>query len=379
MSEDYNILRGFDDIVNTQNAKKEDLDSIIKALVTKDSAKQRVNNDVLDKELNDLIRNLDLSGGGINIKSEERTPLSSIRGNQGINEFLYQKSVIDNERNEKSNLSSRSYDDSKYDDRDDDKGYNDGKDDYDDYPREEFGDTKLKRMTEEKRRFDEINRVVHDIDQSKHTQRLTTHNQYGGGAQTYNNLGNQQTNYAPVPPIQNNYVQASEARKEREEFIEAITQCRAYLKECSSPALDELPEFNINDDTDKLRDISSMYKRAKANQQYNSFSNEIITFITKSVESTLNGKRKIFGRRPDATGWTRSGANVKIRRIQAQTTRSIGKFLGDNNIGSNLASFIEVAINLITYIQGKSKQDDQPDISSSKDDISSTISRMRNL
>ena len=364
MNNNYDMLRGMDHIINPDNAQKMDYEDIINGLVSNGVMENEHPTTNINKEVHDMLKNLNLTDLKINLDSEERPARKSQAPD--ISRFIKQNSAT--ERN--------------YEDEDDDEPTN-------------ISDTHLRHKTDEKRTLDHINNVIGDIERSKRSAHGTSGNfgatgNFGGTGATDGNFGGYGATGATnapgggygatgTPGSQSNYVHDSEIKKERDDCLDTLYQCKKYLKEWGSPTLDDLPPFSAEDDLEKLLILVPIYKRAKSNQQYNAFSNEIITFISKGVENVLNGKRVIFGKRPDATGWTKSGANVKIRRLQSQIAHVIGKILEDNKIGLILTSTLELGFNLITYVNDKSSHAREPDIYGPKYDINTSLSQIRNF
>lgn len=364
MPEDDNsvdLLRAVHHVINNEHARSDvNYEELINKIVSDSNPSGSEDTENVSKEIKGIMENLKMDDVDIQLTSEKKPNMNKATatalagyGGGGLQSYLQQNNDAGDGFQ---------------------SGYRAGDDDTEDYGGEHrYNDDHLQRLTEEKKKYNDIQNIVMSMEGSKGSARQSAA-QYAPAQSQRPNFaaaghdadqgGMAPAGYGGGTSRNGGYVRELEEKGERSEFIETIIECRKCLKESGSSELDDLPSLEeIRDqDLETLRGYARSYREARARQQYTFFTNEAVTFVAKSVESVFNGKRKFFGKRLDAQGWYLSGASIKIRRLQSQMATTIGRFFENSNIGLGLATVIELTFNLFSYMSDKSQQYDEPDM-----------------
>jgi hypothetical protein len=103
-----------------------------------------------------------------------------------------------------------------------------------------------------------------------------------------------------------------------------------------------------------------MLRHKNDHARYCSFAEEFLIFGAYALEELFDGKRKWFGRyQPDLTGW-HNHVNVKIKRMQHDTSKIVSEVMQDYNIGSGARLLLELVPSMILYSKMRKQQHGEP-------------------
>ncbi len=124
--------------------------------------------------------------------------------------------------------------------------------------------------------------------------------------------------------------------------------------------LSRIPRVDRNSSFEEVESVLKMLRHKNDHTRYCSFAEEFLIFGAYALEELFDGKRKWFGRyQPDLTGW-HNHVNVKIKRMQHDTSKIVSEVMQDYNIGSGARLLLELIPSMILYSKMRKQQHGEP-------------------
>lgn len=120
--------------------------------------------------------------------------------------------------------------------------------------------------------------------------------------------------------------------EDRAEHIENINRMRASLIS-SNVNVDDIP---IVDEKSSMSDVRATLKRITKRYDsvlYSDTGSDIIIGICQCLEGIFNGKRVLFGVRPDLTGWTDQYVRPHMTHFRHETSRMVAEYVESLGVG----------------------------------------------
>ena len=111
---------------------------------------------------------------------------------------------------------------------------------------------------------------------------------------------------------------------------------------------------NINK-TSTIKDVQNVYKilRLKNDRnRYCSFAEEMILSGAYGLEYVFDGKREVFGRQPDLTGWADT-VKVKLRRMRFETSTFVQEVMQEYNMSAGVRLALELIPSMFLYSRNR--------------------------
>jgi hypothetical protein len=142
--------------------------------------------------------------------------------------------------------------------------------------------------------------------------------------------------------------------------------------------LTRIPRVDRNSSFEEVESVLKMLRHKNDNARYCSFAEEFLIFGAYALEELFDGKRKWLGRyQPDLTGW-HNHVNVKVSRMQHDTSKIVSEVMQDYNIGPGARILLELIPSMVLYSKMRKQQHGEPGIFSD-DSMASASSNIRNL
>lgn len=107
-------------------------------------------------------------------------------------------------------------------------------------------------------------------------------------------------------------------------MIEDINRDRQMLEDAGE-RFDDIPEVDEAMDYEYIQRIYKKTKRRKDNMLYAESSGAIIMTACKALENVFNGRRSLFGYRPNLSGWTDRFVRGKLKLFKTITSRMMSE------------------------------------------------------
>lgn len=114
--------------------------------------------------------------------------------------------------------------------------------------------------------------------------------------------------------------------EEKAEYIENINRMKVTLKEMGISIAD-IPEI---DDTTQANVVHRVYKQISKRYDstlYSDTGSDIIVGVCQCLEGIFNGRRVLFGLRPDLTGWTDQYVRPHMTHFRHETSRMVADYV----------------------------------------------------
>ncbi len=124
--------------------------------------------------------------------------------------------------------------------------------------------------------------------------------------------------------------------------------------------LTRIPQVDRNSSFGEVESVLKMLRHKNDHTRYCSFAKEFLIFGAYALEELFDGKRKWFGHyQPDLTGW-HNHVQVKVNRIQHDTSKIVSEVMQDYNIGPGARLLLELIPSMIMYSKTRTQQHGEP-------------------
>jgi hypothetical protein len=209
------------------------------------------------------------------------------------------------------------------------------------YLHDDFGDTQLNRMTQEERKQDRINKVLHDIDDRE---------------------------------LEFN-IEKEKDEDDKASLLEQIDMLKITLED-DGVDISGVPQLNKNS---SMKDVHNVYKilRLKNDRnRYCSFAEELILSGAYGMEYLFDGKKEWFSKKPDLTGWS-STVKVKLRRMRFETSTFVQEVMQEYNMSAGIRLALELLPSMFLY--SRNRRLSQDDNLVSDNDYKNAISKLNSM
>jgi hypothetical protein len=202
-------------------------------------------------------------------------------------------------------------------------------------------DLQLNRMTQEERKQDRINKVLHDIDDRD---------------LDFN-------------------IEKEKDEDDKASLLEQIDMLKITLED-DGVDISGVPQLNKGS---SMKDVHNVYKilRLKNDRnRYCSFAEELILSGAYGMEYLFDGKKDWFSKRPDLTGWS-STVKVKLRRMRFETSTFVQEVMQEYNMSSGMRLALELLPSMFLYSRNRRLSQDDNLVSDS--DYKNAISNLNSM
>lgn len=178
-------------------------------------------------------------------------------------------------------------------------------------------DDQLRNMTQEERKQDKIQQVLHDIDDRE--------------------LG-------------------FNIEKERDEddkasLLEQIDMLKITLED-DGIDVTGIPTLTKNSNMSEVHNVYKILRLKNDRNRYCSFAEELILSGAYGLEYLFDGRKEWFGRKPDLTGWS-STVKVKLRRMRFETSTFVKEVMQEYNMSAGIRLALELLPSMFLYSRNR--------------------------
>ena len=205
----------------------------------------------------------------------------------------------------------------------------------------ESDDVQMNRMTQEERKQDRINRVLHDIDDKE---------------LDFN-------------------IEKEKDEDDKASLLEQIDMLKITLED-DGVDIKGVPQLSKNS---SMKDVHNVYKilRLKNDRnRYCSFAEELILSGAYGMEYMFDGKKEWFSKKPDLTGWS-STVKVKLRRMRFETSTFVQEVMQEYNMSAGMRLALELLPSMFLY--SRNRRLSQDDNLVSDNDYKNAISNLNSM
>jgi hypothetical protein len=190
----------------------------------------------------------------------------------------------------------------------------------DDY---ESNDRQLRHMTQEERKQDKINQVLHDIDDRE---------------------------------LEFN-VEKEKDEDDKASLLEQIDMLKITLED-DGVDVSGVPQITKNSSMNDVHNIYKILRLKNDRNRYCSFAEELILSGAYGMEYLFDGKKEWFTKNPDLTGWS-STVKVKLRRMRFETSTFVQEVMQEYNMSAGMRLALELLPSMFLYSRNRRlSQDD---------------------
>jgi len=190
----------------------------------------------------------------------------------------------------------------------------------DDY---ESNDRQLRHMTQEERKQDKINQVLHDIDDRE---------------------------------LEFN-VEKEKDEDDKASLLEQIDMLKITLED-DGVDVSGVPQITKNSSMNDVHNIYKILRLKNDRNRYCSFAEELILSGAYGMEYLFDGKKEWFTKTPDLTGWS-STVKVKLRRMRFETSTFVQEVMQEYNMSAGMRLALELLPSMFLYSRNRRlSQDD---------------------
>lgn len=139
-------------------------------------------------------------------------------------------------------------------------------------------------------------------------------------------------------------------------MIEDINRDRQMLEDAGEK-FDDIPEVDESMDYEYIQRIYKKTKRRKDNMLYAESSGAIIMTACKALENVFNGRRSLFGYRPNLSGWTDRFVRGKLKLFKTIGSRMMSEKLKTYGLSESSELLIQLVPGAIMYASTKKSTD----------------------
>lgn len=175
------------------------------------------------------------------------------------------------------------------------------------------------------------------------------------------------------------FLSLEEAKKEDEKvtMLEEIDSLRATLDDEGVKGLDKIPDVDSTNAHSEIENVLHRLRLKNDRIRYTGLADEMLLLGAQGIESVFNGKRTMFGARPNATGWHKQ-VQVKLRRMRHDTSTLVSGIMHGFNIGPGMRIILELVPNLFMHIKQQQNLYGKGDLYTDTE-IAQQLSRIRNI
>lgn len=142
--------------------------------------------------------------------------------------------------------------------------------------------------------------------------------------------------------------------------------------------LSRIPKVDSRSSYEDVEMVLKMLRHKNDHTRYCGFAEEFLLFGAYALEELFDGERVYFGRySPDLTGWNHH-LNVKLKRMQNDTSQIVSTVMQDYNIGPGARILLELIPNMVIYSRMRSHQHNDPGLYS-EESMQDLTTNIRNL
>ena len=146
---------------------------------------------------------------------------------------------------------------------------------------------------------------------------------------------------------------------EKYQMLEEIDSLIISLKR-DDIDLTRIPNVDRNSKYEEVEGVLRILRFKSDRRRYSSLANEFLLFGAHALEDLFDGERVWFGRcQPDLTGW-HNEVQVKLRRMDHDTSTLMSSVMADYHIGPGARILMELIPNAFLYSKARKKQQGQP-------------------
>ena len=187
----------------------------------------------------------------------------------------------------------------------------------------ESNDRQLRHMTQEERKQDKINQVLHDIDDRE---------------------------------LEFN-VEKEKDDDDRSSLLEQIDMLKITLED-DGVDVSGVPQITKNSSMNDVHNIYKILRLKNDRNRYCSFAEELILSGAYGMEYLFDGKKEWFTKTPDLTGWS-STVKVKLRRMRFETSTFVQEVMQEYNMSAGMRLALELLPSMFLYSRNRRlSQDD---------------------
>ena len=226
----------------------------------------------------------------------------------------------------------------------------------------------------------------HGIRIDRHRHRNHEHHRYKDDEPTHRSESQLDTamNFIRNDTNSSKVVEHHEIKDSKITMIAEIEQLKEQLAS-DDINVESYPTPTVDSTYDSIKSVLDALKNKYDKNRYSSLAEEILIGAATALETVFDGTREIplFGWRPDYTGYHNT-VNVKLNRMQYETSNIVGKFFKKNHISDGARCALELLPTLFTYPKVNASQNKQQGISSNQkyqsamSSVRRTDSRMSN-
>jgi hypothetical protein len=185
------------------------------------------------------------------------------------------------------------------------------------------GDSQLRNMTQEERKQDRINQVLHDIDDRE---------------------------------LEFN-IEKEKDEDDKSSLLEQIDMLKITLED-DGVDVSGVPQINKNSSMNDVHNVYKILRLKNDRNRYCSFAEELILSGAYGMEYLFDGKKEWFAKRPDLTGWS-STVKVKLRRMRFETSTFVQEVMQEYNMSAGMRLALELLPSMFLYSRNRRlSQDD---------------------
>lgn len=211
------------------------------------------------------------------------------------------------------------------------------RDDHDDYD-DNYRDSQLRNMTQEERKQDRINQVLHDIDDRE---------------------------------LEFN-VEKEKDEDDKASLLEQIDMLRITLED-DGVDISGVPQITKSSTMTDVHNVYKILRLKNDRNRYCSFAEELILSGAYGMEYLFDGKKEWFSKRPDLTGWS-STVKVKLRRMRFETSTFVQEVMQEYNMSAGMRLALELLPSMFLY--SRNRRMTQDDNLASDADYKNAISKL---
>jgi hypothetical protein len=178
-------------------------------------------------------------------------------------------------------------------------------------------------MTQEERKQDKINQVLHDIDDRE---------------------------------LEFN-VEKEKDEDDKASLLEQIDMLKITLED-DGVDVSGVPQITKNSSMNDVHNIYKILRLKNDRNRYCSFAEELILSGAYGMEYLFDGKKEWFTKTPDLTGWS-STVKVKLRRMRFETSTFVQEVMQEYNMSAGMRLALELLPSMFLYSRNRRlSQDD---------------------
>jgi hypothetical protein len=120
--------------------------------------------------------------------------------------------------------------------------------------------------------------------------------------------------------------------EDKAEYIDNINRMRVSLKE-QGINIDDIPTVDASTSASIVNRVYKQITRRYDSATYSDTGSDIIVGLCQCLEGIFNGKRVLFGIRPDLTGWTDQYVRPHMTHFRYETSKMVAEYIEQFGFG----------------------------------------------